>query len=336
MNVLARDFRDINCPDDATAPRGRGSIFTKQNSGFWSFQGGTLHRSIPIQVLRDLGITTLEPWLGCLLGKKCLHCYVPRLQQRQGWTKDSYWFQEYGRWLMFKPGLEEAVRHELAGKRQLAWNLVYMAVKTEPLLTPPECQKLMCSLLESFLVARAPVLLFLQTRMDPTRHAGYELMKELGRRHRLAFSISISTDDRSAMDGIETSVCSPEDRLTFMRQLKDNGFFVSAATAPLLPFTDRFAQRIVEAAHHASIQEAHPPTCHGSATRRDVYEVILGTQRVRGFSVGDLEQRLIDQISVIAPEFTWGIGNGGFVGSFWAALNHYGLWAQYKNANAGI
>jgi hypothetical protein len=193
----------------------------------------------------------------------------------------------------------------------------------------------MCSLLESFLAAKGPLLLFLQTRMDPTRHSGYELMKELGRRRRLAFSVSISTDDTSAMEGIETPVYRPGERLAFMRKLKDEGFFVSAAAAPLLPFTDRFALRITDAAHHASIQEAHPPTCHGSATKKDVYEVVLGRQRLHGLSVGDLEACLSAQISAIAPEFTWGVGNGGFVGSFWAALNYYRLWAEYKKARSG-
>jgi len=332
MDTYFRDHRDINCPEDIPVPRGRGSVITKQDSGFWSFQSGEIHAALSLEELRNLSIFTLEPWVGCLLGKKCGHCYVPRLQQRQGWTKDSYWFQEYGRWLIFKPGLEDAVRHELVRKKPRDWRLVYMAVKTEPLLTPPECQKVMRSLLESFLEANGPVLLFLQTRMDPTRHSAYELMKELGRRRRLAFSISISTDDRAAMAGIETPVYLPEERVSFMQNLKNDGFFVSAAAAPLLPFTDQFARRIVLAAHHASIQEAHPPNCHGSATKKDVYEVILGTQRLHGFNAGDLERRLTDQISAIAPDFTWGIGNGGFVGSFWAALHHYGLWDDYWNS----
>lgn len=335
MDPFFRDRRDINCPDNIAVPRGRSVVFTKHEKGahdFWAFDDGQIHPAISIQELRELSVLTLEPWNGCLLGKKCQHCYVPRLQQRQGWTKGSFWFEEYGRWLLFKSGLEEAVRRELVRRRAQSWKLVYMAVKTEPLLTPLECQKVVRSLLESFLDANGPVLLFLQTRMDPTRHSAYELMKELGRRRRLAFSISISTDDRVAMAGIETPVYLPDDRLNFMMQLKEDGFFVSAAAAPLLPFTDNFARRIVETAHHASIQEAHPPTCHGSATKKDVYEVVLGTQRLRGFNVGDLERCLVDQISAIGPEFTWGIGNGGFVGSFWAALHHYGLWDDYRKA----
>jgi hypothetical protein len=331
LDPFYRDPRDINCPADIPAPRGRASVFAKQSIGFWSFDAGEAHPGIPLDELRGFDIETLEGWLSCILGVKCGQCYVPKLQQRQGWTTDSFWFQQYGKWLMFKPGLEEAVRRELVRKKSQRWKLVYMSVKTEPLLRIPDCQKVTCSILESFVKARRPVFLFVQTRMDPTRHQAYELMRELGRQRRIAFSISISTDDRKAMEGIETPVHSPEERLAFMRQLKEDGFFVSAAAAPLLPFTDKFAERIVEAAHHASVQEAHPPSCSGSATKKDVYEVILGTQRLYGYnSVGDLERKLVQQLSALAPEFTWGIANAGFVGSFYAALNHYGLWSEYK------
>ena len=98
---------------DVPAPRGRGPVFAKQASGFWTVTPRPLHPSLDAVDLRSLTIWTLEFWLGWLLGKKCKQRCVRYLQRRHGWTEGSHWFEEYGAWSQVKPGLEDQVRRYL-------------------------------------------------------------------------------------------------------------------------------------------------------------------------------------------------------------------------------
>jgi DNA repair photolyase len=110
------------------------------------------------------------------------------------------------------------------------------------------------------------------------------------------------------------------ERLRIMARLKQAGVFVSAAVAPLMPYSPDFARKLVDSCHHASIQVLHLPGA-GAATPKDV----LDQTHTAIPHYRDLEKRLAEEIDnlVGAAGFSWGIANKGFIGAFLAARRFY-------------
>ena len=107
-----------------------------------------------------------------------------------------------------------------------------------------------------------------------------------------------------------------------MSRLKGAGVFVSAAVSPLMPFSPEFPRCLLDCAHHASIQTLRPSGL-ASATPKKVLDEIL--RSVAGY--GQLEAKLAKDLQRldVSGQFSWGVGNKGFIGAFLAAKRHYGV-----------
>ena len=170
----------------------------------------------------------------------------------------------------------------------------------------------------------ADIFLMCQTRSpkvveDPEVFA---LLTTMAERKKVGVSFSITTDIRDEQRKIERGGLRPELRLRAMRTLKNAGIFVSAAVSPLMPYSTEFARRLLKCANHASIQLLRP-LGFGSTTPKDVLSEVYET--IPGYRQLDVE--LVDQLKHLdtTTQFSWGVGNKGFMGAFLAANRFYGL-----------
>jgi hypothetical protein len=125
-----------------TFPKGLDTVLTPQTTGFW----GKLTDSPanPDFSATDMpqSVWTVEPWLGCLWGLSCNFCYVPSVGTRlYPGGHDSYWYQEWGNWLLYKPDFTSRLRKHLldgAGKTRPAFQgaALYYSPNTRQRPTP--------------------------------------------------------------------------------------------------------------------------------------------------------------------------------------------------------
>jgi DNA repair photolyase len=242
--------------------------------------------------------------------------------------QQSYWYQEWGNWLLYKPDFTNRLRKQLldgAGQTRPLYQgaAIYYSPKTDPLLPVKDALAITARNLEVFLAA--DIFLMLQTRSKAVeRQKDPDILNRiigLARRKKVGVSFSISTDILDQQRKIETGGLAPAERLRIMARLKSAGVFVSAAVAPLMPYSPDFARKLVDSCHHASIQVLHL-TGSGAATPKDVLDQ---TQReIPHYRA--LESKLAEEIEAVDEheDFSWGIANKGFIGAFLAARRFYG------------
>jgi ParB/RepB/Spo0J family partition protein len=309
-------------------PRGLDAVLTPQTSGFWGKLTDSPARPDFSETEMPQSIWTADPWVGCLWGLSCRFCYVPSVGTRlyEG-GQQSYWYQEWGNWLLYKPDFTSRLRkHLLDGTGQTRplyqGAAIYYSPKTDPLLPVTDALTISARNLDVFL--DADIFLMLQTRSKAVeRQKEPDILNriiELARRKKVGVSFSISTDLLTEQRKIETGGLAPAERLRIMARLKASGVFVSAAVAPLMPYSPEFAHKLVECCHHASIQVLHQ-TGSGAATPK---VVLTQTQREIPH-YRELERNLAEDIDAVkgAADFSWGIANKGFIGAFLAARRFY-------------
>jgi len=240
---------------------------------------------------------------------------------------DSYWYQEWGNWLLYKPDFTSRLRKHLLdakGKTRPSFQgaAIYYSPKTDPLLPVEDALAISARNLDVFL--EADIFLMIQTRSKAVERQNkpdiFTRIVALARQKKVGVSFSISTDLLSQQRRIETGGLAPAERLRIMARLKQAGVFVSAAVAPLMPYSPEFARKLVESCHHVSIQVLHL-TGAGAATPKDV--LAQTHQDIPHYR--DLEKRLAEEIDNLAGPagFSWGIANKGFIGAFLAARRLY-------------
>jgi DNA repair photolyase len=308
-------------------PKGMDTVLTRQTSGFW----GKLDHVPASPDFSEADVPellyTFDPWLGCLFGTSCRFCYVPSVATRiypNG--RQSYWYQQWGNWLLYKPDITNRLRKQLLDGGGLTRSpyrgaAVYMSPKTDPLVPISNALHITARNLDVFLDAEC--FLMIQTRskaVEDEDHDIFNSIVELARRKKVGVSFSISTDLLDQQRWIEAGGLLPEERLRIIGRLKAAGVFVSAAVAPLMPYSPDFARKLVESCHHASIQVLHL-TGSGAATPKAVLEQ---THRELP-NYRDLDRKLADEIEALdgAETLSWGINNKGFIGAFLAARRFY-------------
>jgi DNA repair photolyase len=308
-------------------PRGLNTVLTPQSSGFWGKLTDSPANPDFAEADAPQRIFTLNPWLGCLYGTSCRFCYVPSLDTRQYPDgQESYWYQQWGHWLLYKPDITNRLRGQLldgAGQTRPPYQgaAIYMSPKTDPLLPIKKALNITAQNLDVFLGAEC--FLMIQTRskaVEDKDHAIFNRIIELARRKKVGVSFSISTDLLPAQQSIENGGLAPAERLRIMARLKQAGVFVSAAVAPLMPFSPDFARKLVESCHHASIQVLHL-TGSGAATPK----VVLDQMHREIPNYRSLDRKLAEEIDVLdrSEAFSWGLNNKGFIGAFLAARRYY-------------
>jgi DNA repair photolyase len=308
-------------------PKGLNTVLTLQTCGFWGRLDHTPAKPDFYKTDAPQRIYTFDPWLGCLFGTSCRFCYVPSVATRiypNG--RQSYWYRQWGDWLLYKPDITHRLRRQLlngAGQTRPPYQdaAIYMSPKTDPLVPIPEALAITAQNLDVFL--EADIFLMIQTRSKAVKHEDPDIFNriiELARRKKVGVSFSISTDLLDEQRRVESGGLSPAERLRIMARLKDAGVFVSAAVAPLMPYSPDFARKLVESCHHASIQVLHL-TGSGAATPKDVL-----TQMHREIPhYREMDRKLADEIEAVdgASEFSWGMNNKGFIGAFLSARRFY-------------
>ena len=308
-------------------PKGLGVVLAEQRMGFWSRPGDGSAQPEFSEGDVPSRIYTFEPWLGCLWGTSCTFCYVPNLSAgHYPGGHQSGWVKGWGRWLVPKPDISERLRHQLFStngrtRPKYSGAFVFMSAKTDPFLPRTDLLRITRSNLAVF--AQADVFLMCQTRSPAVVEDAeiLELLCHLANQKKAAVSFSIATDVRAEQLRIERGGMSPERRLRTMERLKSVGIFVSAAVSPLMPYSAEFPRRLLDCAHHASIQTLRP-SGFGSATPKNVLDEIY--RSVPGYQ--QLGTRLADSLQCrdTDGEFSWGMGNKGFIGAFLAAGRFYG------------
>jgi DNA repair photolyase len=309
-------------------PKGLQSVLNLQTTGFWRKLSQSLAN--PEFTATDVpqSIWTFDPWLGCVFGNSCRFCYVPSVATRiypNG--RQSYWYRQWGDWLLYKPDITRRLRKQLLdgeGRTRPSYQgaAIYMSPKTDPLIPVPDALTITAHNLDVFL--DADIFLMIQTRSKAVERQNdpdiFTRILALARHKKVGVSFSISTDLLSQQRRIETGGLAPAERLRIMARLKHAGVFVSAAVAPLMPYSSEFARKLVDACHHASIQVLHL-TGAGAATPKAL--LTRTHQDIPHYR--DLEKRLADEIDTLAGSagFSWGIANKGFIGAFLAARRLY-------------
>jgi DNA repair photolyase len=309
-------------------PKGLDTVLTLQTTGFW----GRLDQrpAKPNFSENDVPklIYTFDPWVGCVYGTSCQFCYVPSLCTRiypNG--RQSYWYEQWGSWLLYKPDITSRLRKQLldkAGQTRMPYKgaAIYMSPKTDPLVPIANALAITAQNLDVFL--DADCFLMIQTRSPKVEEDKepniFNRIVELARRKKVGVSFSISTDLLDEQRRIERGGLIPEERLQIMARLKAAGVFVSAAVAPLMPYGPDFARKLVKSCHHASIQVLHL-TGSGAATPK----LVLNQMHNEIPHYRELDRKLTEQIEALegAERFSWGIDNKGFIGAFLAARRFY-------------
>jgi ParB/RepB/Spo0J family partition protein len=309
-------------------PKGLGSVLTLHNTGFW----GKLGRSPANPDFSETDVPerifTLNPWLGCIFGTSCQFCYVPSVDTRHYPDgQQSYWYQQWGNWLLYKPDFTNRLRRELlddAGQTRPRYQgaAIYMSPKTDPLLPIKDALAITAQNLDVFL--DADCFLMIQTRSQKVVEENnpdiFNRIVELARLKKVGVSFSISTDLLDEQRKIERGGLAPAERLRIMARLKQAGVFVSAAVAPLMPYSPDFARKLVASCHHASIQVLHL-TGSGAATPKNV----LTQMHTEIPHYRELDRKLAEEIEALSAAdcFSWGMNNKGFIGAFLAAHRFY-------------
>jgi DNA repair photolyase len=309
-------------------PKGLDTVLTLQSAGFWGRLGNNPANPDFTEADVPKLIYTVDPWIGCVFGTSCRFCYVPIVATRiypNG--RQSYWYQQWGNWLLYKPDITNRLRKQLldgAGQTRPSYKgvAIYMSPKTDPLVPIPDALAITAQNLDVFL--NAECFLMIQTRSPKVVEAQapdiFNRIVELARRKKVGVSFSISTDLLAEQRRIEHGGLTPEKRLQIMARLKQAGVFVSAAVAPVMPYSPDFARKLVNSCHHASIQVLHL-TGSGAATPKPVL-----TQMHREIPhYRELDRKLAEAIEAQdgAEDFSWGIANKGFIGAFLAARRYY-------------
>ena len=327
MALITGKTRDHDRNANGELPKGLSVVLAEQRAGFWSRPGVGAAQPEFSEGDVPSRIYTFEPWLGCRWGTSCTFCYVPNLSAgHYPGGHQSDWFKGWGRWLVPKPHISERLRHQLFSangrtRPKYSGAFVFMSAKTDPFLPRADLLKITRSNLAVF--SEADVFLMCQTRSPAVVEDAeiFELLCHMAHQRKAAVSFSVATDVRAEQLRIERGGLSPERRLTTMERLKTAGIFVSAAVSPLLPYSDEFPRRLLDSAHHASIQTLRP-SGFGSATPKHVLTEV--DRSVPGYR--RLEEELADDLRSLdkGEQFSWGVGNKGFMGAFLAARRFYG------------
>jgi DNA repair photolyase len=228
---------------------------------------------------------------------------------------------------VYKPDFTNRLRKQLldgAGRTRTPYKgaAIYMSPKTDPLVPLADALAITAQNLDVFL--DADIFLMIQTRSpkvgedkDPDI---FNRIIELARRKKVGVSFSISTDLLDEQRRIERGGLTPEERLQIMARLKNAGVFVSAAVAPLMPYSPDFARKLVDSCHHASIQVLHL-TGSGAATPKHV----LNQMQSEIPQYRALDKKLAEEIENLegSERFSFGIDNKGFIGAFLAGRRFY-------------
>ncbi len=175
---------------------------------------------------------TLNPYTGCSFG--CSYCYVRRM------PVSTFRNSEWGTWVDMKRGAAEVFYKELHRAKSKGPVTIFMSSSTDPYQPIEYKERITRSLLE-VMTNEPPDFLFVQTR-SPLVRRDIDLLLRLGDRVRVSMTIETDLDD---IRKYFTPNAPPiHARLNTLQVLVEAGVPTQATIAPMLPSSERFAERL--------------------------------------------------------------------------------------------
>jgi DNA repair photolyase len=177
---------------------------------------------------------TLNPYAGCAFA--CSYCYVRQM------PISLFRGQPWGEWVDLKQRAAELLQKELLKAQQKGPVTIFMSSSTDPYQPVEYRARITRSLLEVMTKVR-PDFVLLQTR-SPLVTRDIDLLHALGDRVRV--SMTLETDREDVRKAFTPAAPPLTGRIRALQKLVQHGIPVQATVAPLLPCTDRFAQKLAD------------------------------------------------------------------------------------------
>lgn len=179
---------------------------------------------------------TLNPYAGCAFG--CSYCYVR--QMPIGLFRQESW----GSWVDAKRLEERKFRKEWEREQAKGPLTIFMSTATDP-YQPAEHRENVTRRLLELMAENPPRFLLVQTR-SPLVTRDVDLFRRFG--EGLRVSLTIETDLEPIRRALTPSAPPLAARFKALERLQEEGIAVQAAVSPLLPCSESFAGRLLEAA----------------------------------------------------------------------------------------
>ncbi|MCS7459036.1 radical SAM protein [Paenibacillus doosanensis] len=186
---------------------------------------------------------TLNPYAGCAFA--CSYCYVREMPvakfRREPW----------GSWIDVKEGAAAILLKELAKAKRKGPVTIFMSSSTDPYQPAEHRERLTRSLLEA-MTDEPPDFVLVQTR-SPLVTRDIDLLQQLGGRVRV--SMTVETDLEPVRRAFTPAAPPIAARLSALKRLAAAGIDAQAAVSPVLPSSERFAERLAEAVGRVCIDD---------------------------------------------------------------------------------
>ncbi|XEC96910.1 radical SAM protein [Paenibacillus tarimensis] len=245
---------------------------------------------------------TLNPYSGCAFS--CSYCYVRRMPIA------LFREEEWGEWVDIKTFDRNSFVKEWSRALSKGRVTIFMSSSTDP-YQPLEAEFGVTRAILDVMAEEPPAFVMLQTR-SPLVLRDRDLVKRLGSRIRV--SMTLETDREDIRKALTPKAPPLAARWRAIQELQAEGIAVQAAVSPLLPHTDRFAERLAGAVPLAVVDDFFRGD--GSKGRRtqqlgmaSVYEAI-GVQEAYTPQYAD---RFFAELSERMPPGTVKQGQEGFL-----------------------
>ncbi|WP_079913632.1 radical SAM protein [Paenibacillus sp. 32352] len=186
---------------------------------------------------------TLNPYTGCAFS--CSYCYVREMPVAK------FRSEPWGTWVDIKEGAAAILSKELTKARRKGPVTIFMSSSTDPYQPVEYRERLTRSLLEA-MVQTPPDFLLLQTR-SPLVTRDIDLLLQM--KEHVRVSVTVETDLEPMRRAFTPSAPPLAARMKALKQLTAEGLDVQAAISPVLPSSDRFAERLAEVVDRVCIDD---------------------------------------------------------------------------------
>lgn len=186
---------------------------------------------------------SLNPYGGCAFA--CSYCYVR--QSPIGLFRQ----QEWGTWVDVKQDVQQKLVKEIRRAKTKGDVTIFMSSSTDPYQPIEYKEQVTRSLLEAML-SEQPDFLFVQTR-SPLVTRDIDIFTQL--KDKLRVSMTVETDLEEIRKKFSPQAPPLQARTKAVRTLKVNNIPVQIAVAPVLPFSEKFSEKLASLVDRVCIDD---------------------------------------------------------------------------------
>lgn len=244
---------------------------------------------------------SLNPYAGCSFA--CSYCYVRRMPVA------LFREQPWGTWVDAKINAADRLRIELGKAGREGPVRLFMSSATDP-YQPAEYRERVTRRVLETLAEDPPDFLFVQTR-SPLIVRDIDLLRRLN--GRLLISITVETDLEHVRRTFTPSAPPLAARWKALRALREAGLPVQTAVAPVLPYTERFAETLAAFADAVCIDDFSGDGADGRRTRQLSVRSLFERIGMPDWNEKDAAERLAEQLRRLLPREFVRTGRSGFL-----------------------